>query len=111
MISCIRLFTLTAVIVAVFAAIFTIDIFKPYRQLILDNIPSSISGRATSSSSKSKLFTKEELSQYKGTDGSPVYLAVLGHVFDVTKGKKHYGPGGGYEFFAGKRFCFFFPWN
>jgi hypothetical protein len=46
-----------------------------------------------------KVFTQEELGNYKGVDGSPVYLAVLGQVFDVTKGRKHYGPGGGYEFF------------
>lgn len=28
--------------------------------------------------------------------------SILGEVFDVTKGKKHYGKGGSYEFFTGK---------
>ncbi|ETN68726.1 hypothetical protein NECAME_15664 [Necator americanus] len=33
----------------------------------------------------------------------PVYLAILGRVYNVDKGKKHYGKGGGYHFFAGIR--------
>ncbi|CAM8895357.1 unnamed protein product [Rhodiola kirilowii] len=32
----------------------------------------------------------------------PIYLAVKGRIFDVTSGKSFYGPGGGYEMFAGK---------
>ncbi|XP_060115371.1 neuferricin isoform X2 [Heteronotia binoei] len=44
-----------------------------------------------------------ELSRYTGGVGSPgLYLAVLGKVFDVQRGHKHYGPGGAYSFFAGK---------
>lgn len=102
-----RLFTLVAILVAAFAVIFTVDIFKPYRQKIIDVIPDSIRNSLISISDvkrmkSGKVYTKEELSKYKGENGSPVYLAVLGHVFDVTKGKKHYGPGGGYEFFAGR---------
>ena len=47
------------------------------------------------------LASRQCLLHIKGVDGSPVYLAVLGQVFDVTKGRKHYGTGGGYEIFAG----------
>ena len=47
------------------------------------------------------LASRQCLLHIKGVDGSTVYLAVLGQVFDVTKGRKHYGTGGGYEFFAG----------
>lgn len=101
-----HLFTLVAIVVAAIAAIFTIDSFKPYRQQIIDVIPSSVKDTFTKyyniKTSTPRLYTKEELSKYKGENGSPVYLAVLGHVYDVTKGMKHYGPGGGYEFFAGK---------
>ncbi|VDO46663.1 unnamed protein product, partial [Brugia timori] len=30
------------------------------------------------------------------------YLAILGRIYDVQKGAKHYGPGGSYHFFAGR---------
>ncbi|NP_001131467.1 Membrane-associated progesterone-binding protein 4 isoform 2 [Zea mays] len=51
---------------------------------------------------KPRLWTVEELSLYNGTDeGLPILLAILGSVFDVTKGRSHYGPGGGYHHFAG----------
>ena len=51
---------------------------------------------------KVKLFTPDQLKKYDGTDGSKgPYLAILGRVYNVRKGKKHYGPGGGYEFFSG----------
>lgn len=50
-----------------------------------------------------KIFTAKELAQYDGSAKSKgLYLAILGRVYDVSKGQKHYGPGGGYHFFAGK---------
>ncbi|KAI8507465.1 Neuferricin [Branchiostoma belcheri] len=50
-----------------------------------------------------RLFTPQQLSKYTGKSGSPgLYLGILGKVFDVKKGKKHYGPKGGYSFFAGR---------
>ncbi|TRY99309.1 hypothetical protein DNTS_003997 [Danionella cerebrum] len=49
------------------------------------------------------LLTSKELSSYSGGEGSKgLYLAILGQVFDVEKGRKHYGPGGSYHFFTGK---------
>ncbi|XP_059661892.1 membrane-associated progesterone-binding protein 4 [Cornus florida] len=50
-----------------------------------------------------RLFTVEELAIYNGTDDAlPILLGIIGSVFDVTKGKAHYGPGGGYSHFAGR---------
>ncbi|XP_026183291.1 neuferricin isoform X1 [Mastacembelus armatus] len=50
-----------------------------------------------------RLLSRSDLSRYDGEDGSRgLYLAILGHVFDVHKGHKHYGPGGAYHFMAGK---------
>ncbi|CAI9740663.1 Hypothetical predicted protein [Octopus vulgaris] len=50
----------------------------------------------------SGVFTKSELSKYIGErESAPIYLAVLGHVFDVSSGRKFYGPGKPYSFFSG----------
>lgn len=48
-------------------------------------------------------FTVAELKQYDGTqpDGR-VLVAVNGNVYDVTKGKNFYGPGGPYAVFGGR---------
>lgn len=49
-----------------------------------------------------QLFTADQLALFDGSRPSkPVYLAILGRVFNVDKGRKHYGVGGGYHFFAG----------
>ncbi|XP_037870920.1 membrane-associated progesterone receptor component 1 [Bombyx mori] len=50
-----------------------------------------------------KDLTVAELKKYDGTqpDGR-VLLAVNGIIFDVTRGKRFYGPGGPYSAFAGK---------
>ncbi|KAL9445282.1 hypothetical protein AB3S75_018301 [Citrus x aurantiifolia] len=54
-------------------------------------------------SRQQRLFTAEELALHNGTDESiPILLVILGSVFDVTKGKSHYGVGGGYNHFAGR---------
>ncbi|XP_061819101.1 neuferricin [Nerophis lumbriciformis] len=54
-------------------------------------------------STPSRLLSRQELSLYDGQEGSKgVYLAILGQVFDVQTGIKHYGPGGAYRFMAGK---------
>ncbi|KAL0545915.1 hypothetical protein IC582_015812 [Cucumis melo] len=56
-----------------------------------------------SPSAQQKLFKVDELALYNGTDkGLPILLGILGSVFDVTKGKSHYGVGGGYNHFAGR---------
>uniref|UniRef100_A0A131YVR6 Cytochrome b5 domain containing protein n=1 Tax=Rhipicephalus appendiculatus TaxID=34631 RepID=A0A131YVR6_RHIAP len=49
------------------------------------------------------VFTPEELARYDGSgDSLGLYLAVLGRVYDVSKGAEHYRPGGGYSQFAGR---------
>ena len=48
------------------------------------------------------LFTVEQLSQYNGENDSKIYLSIVGHIFDVSDGKRHYGPGGSYQFFSAK---------
>jgi len=50
-----------------------------------------------------KDFTVAELKQYDGNgpDGR-ILVAVNGKVFDVTKGRRFYGPGGPYSAFGGR---------
>ncbi|KAI7498080.1 hypothetical protein KC367_g5375 [Hortaea werneckii] len=48
-------------------------------------------------------LTDAELALYNGTDpAKPVLLALNGTIYDVTAGKRVYGPGGSYHVFAGK---------
>ncbi|XP_029316391.1 neudesin isoform X2 [Cottoperca gobio] len=50
-----------------------------------------------------RLFTEEELKRYDGSEeGQPLYMAVKGVVFDVTKGKEFYGKGAAYNALVGK---------
>jgi len=50
-----------------------------------------------------RVFTADTLATFDGSTASqPVYLSLLGEVFDVEKGRKHYAGGGGYSFFAGR---------
>ncbi|KMT02689.1 hypothetical protein BVRB_9g203660 [Beta vulgaris subsp. vulgaris] len=54
-------------------------------------------------SQPSRLFIAKDLALYNGTDEQlPIFLGILGSVFDVTKGKSHYGVGGAYHHFAGR---------
>ena len=51
-----------------------------------------------------RLITLNELAAH-GHSGplKPIWLAVMGRVYDVDKGAEHYyGPDGGYKFFTGK---------
>ncbi|KAI8992934.1 progesterone binding protein [Trametes punicea] len=48
-------------------------------------------------------FTVEQLKQYDGSDSSkPIYVAIKGTVFDVTRKADTYGKGKSYNLFAGK---------
>jgi predicted heme/steroid binding protein len=49
------------------------------------------------------ILTPAQLSLYNGTDTSlPLYVVVNGTVFDVSANRMIYGPGGSYNFFAGR---------
>ncbi|XP_029531843.1 neudesin [Oncorhynchus nerka] len=50
-----------------------------------------------------RLFTDEDLKRHDGSeDGHPIYMAIKGVVFDVTKGKEFYGKDGPYNALVGK---------
>ncbi len=48
-------------------------------------------------------YTHAELAAYDGSDPAmPLLIAVRGQVYDVTRGRSFYGPGGPYGMFAGR---------
>ncbi|KAI9455255.1 cytochrome b5 [Lactarius psammicola] len=48
-------------------------------------------------------FTQEALKPFDGSDpAKPIYVAIKGTVFDVSRKRETYGPGGSYALFAGK---------
>lgn len=50
----------------------------------------------------SLLMTESDLKKYNGKSSNLIYLSVLGYVFDVTSGKKHYGEGSHYFGLVGR---------
>lgn len=60
-----------------------------------------VSSSKSNSKVKTKLFTADELRKYIKKEVG-LYLAILGEVYDVTKGERYYGPGGSYHFFTGR---------
>ncbi|XP_030563140.1 neuferricin homolog [Drosophila novamexicana] len=51
---------------------------------------------------RGNLYTPEQLATYNGENGAAIYLSLLGAVFDVSRGLKHYGPGCSYNYFVGR---------
>ena len=50
-----------------------------------------------------RAFTPAELALHDGTSpGRPLALAIMGEVYDVAPGARHYGPGGPYAHFAAR---------
>ncbi|XP_037089166.1 neuferricin-like isoform X2 [Pollicipes pollicipes] len=68
-----------------------------------DSKPTSKHKKRSGRGTATRLFTREELAEHDGSNPRKgPYLALLGQVFDVSRGRQHYGPGGGYAFFAGR---------
>lgn len=49
-----------------------------------------------------RLLTVDELALFDGVTNKQLYLSILGSVYDVSKGQKHYGPDGTYNYFVGE---------
>lgn len=78
--------------------------FKPdYNQFVVNTFKQLLKPQKSCLSSNETLFTPEDLKAFDGQDANKgVYLSFLGTVYDVTRGIKHYGPGGTYHIFAGR---------
>ena len=59
--------------------------------------------RAPLTEAEERDYSLSELTSYDGSDPSrPLLVGIRGHVYDVTRGRDFYGPGGPYGMFAGK---------
>ncbi|CAD6503758.1 BgTH12-05503 [Blumeria graminis f. sp. triticale] len=48
-------------------------------------------------------YSDDDLKAFNGTDPSkPILLAINGTIYDVSPGRRFYGPGGSYHFFSGR---------
>jgi cytochrome b involved in lipid metabolism len=74
------------VIILAFIAKTCIDIYNDVNQ-------------ETENNSNIRVFSADELKSL--TTDKLLYLSILGSVYDVSKGAKHYAPGGSYAFFTG----------
>lgn len=92
------------IMMAILAGVYYPQIMKVINEQVLHFGQKSVDVHHESAEKlvQNKLFTKEELSKFKGENDSPIYLALLGRVYDVSKSVQHYGPGCSYSFFAGR---------
>lgn len=47
-------------------------------------------------------FTIQQLREFNGEDDKPIYVGLVGDVYDVTQARNYYGPGATYHLFAGR---------
>lgn len=92
---------LLLLIIPILLAIFYPKIIEIVKEVV--QISSVLQQHNSKSTTGEILFTKQDLSKYNGENNDiPIYLSILGSIYDVTKGKKHYGKGCAYNFFAGR---------
>jgi hypothetical protein len=84
---------------------FPFDLFSSSSSSTAEKETETLAAAASSSSTNSvkKIFTKSELLEFRNSQQqAPLYLVVLGEVFDVTSGERFYSPGKGYHGFVGQ---------
>lgn len=57
---------------------------------------------------KSSILTQDQLATFDGIRSPKLYLAILGKVYDVSTGSRHYQVGESYHYFVGKFSLIFF---
>lgn len=77
-------------------------LFLIYKIFRGDRPPEIPAAEETLPKMKKRDFTIAELKPYDGLENPRILMAVNGKVFDVTRGKKFYGPEGPYGVFAGR---------
>ncbi|XP_029375964.1 membrane-associated progesterone receptor component 1 [Echeneis naucrates] len=77
-------------------------LFLLYKILRGDRPPEVVETEKPLPKMKKRDFTLAELRPYNGLENPRILMAINGKVFDVTRGKKFYGPEGPYGVFAGR---------
>jgi predicted heme/steroid binding protein len=67
-----------------------------------NEVPLPIKTRDDMNAEELLTLTSEELSEYTGEDGGPLYLGIKGRVYDVSAKEDFYGEDGRYSLFVGK---------
>jgi predicted heme/steroid binding protein len=67
-----------------------------------NEVPLPIKTRDDFNAEELLTLTSEELSEYTGEDGGPLYLGIKGRVYDVSAKENLYGEDGRYNLFVGK---------
>lgn len=80
----------------IFIVIIIAMVFKNFLHFLLDDDTKQQAQQEPTDSSKLRVFKPDEL-----VNSKQLLLAILGSVYDVSKGEKHYKPGGSYDFFVG----------
>lgn len=93
-----------SLLVGIIYFLYSRGIVKEIRTHLADgtlNLVDTIYLALNGNSDGQRVFTASELKQYSNLENG-LYLSILGQVFDVSRGEKHYGPSGSYHAFIGK---------
>ena len=97
---------LMPVVVVIIAGLLTFIVTRQQTTETIVKETTKVPQTATTTKENSKkhvLLTAEELAKHDGSDPNiPVYIAILGRIYDVEKGRRHYEVGSGYNVFAGR---------
>ena len=102
---------LSSLILVGVGILFTTKPFSNHAEQLLDKLHGLVAqlsgstqtqGRSGSTKSGDRLFTKEEIKDYDGKTRSEIHIALVGSVYDVTKGERFYAAGNHYGGFSGK---------
>lgn len=99
-------YVLMPVVVVLIAGLLTFIVTRQRTTETIVKETTKVPQTATTTKENSKkhvLLTAEELAKHDGSDPNiAVYIAILGRIYDVEKGRRHYEVGSGYNIFAGR---------
>lgn len=74
-------------------------VFRTHLEALFESCKSLLS---QTENNVSGLFSPTQLAEYNGINKDKLYLALLGVIYDVTEGSRHYSRDAPYHYFVGK---------